>query len=388
MTRHTFLLIAGLMVTTVAVCTPAAHAGSEKPSAILIFPRVEVDTAQGVDTTVQISNHGMTNVGVFCFYVNGLGVCGAGGTATCRTSADCPASVACVEQCQERNFIFNLTRGQTLGFPASQGLIPPVIDIPPGSIPSTQTDPFFGELKCVQVDPTMRVPVAGNDLIGTATIMHTAGPDAAGYSAIGIESTGRNNGDGTLCLGSNASGDCPAAEYVRCPQALDLNHFFEGATVAGAQIENELTLVPCSQRLDQPLPPVTNQVELIVVNEFEERRCGMFSVGCIGDIRFANHPLFSVGVQGSLAGHTRLRAPIGAEDDVGHALLGVALERHVAAAGATHSAAHHLTSEESSAQADFIRFSLPPPLTLSRSADPKLGGNVSIPTLLRHHPVP
>ena len=380
MTRHPGWLVAAL-VAGACMGANSVQAGAEKPSGILIFPRIEVDSARGVDTIVQISNHGMGTVGVLCFYVNGLGFCDTPQGAVCRTAADCPPGVGCIEQCQERDFIFTLTRGQTLGFPASQGLQPPVVDGPPGAIVGTQTDPYLGELKCVQVDPATNAPVAGNELFGTATIMHTTGPDAAGYSAIGIESTGRNNGDGTLCLGSNATGDCPAAEYVRCPQVLDLNLFFEGATVAGSQIQNELSLVPCSQALDQPRRS-TDQVELIVFNEFEERRCGTFSVGCFGDIRLADHPLFSVGVQGTVAGHARLRAPVGAENNVGHALLGVALERHIGAGGAVHSAAHQFATEESSAQADFIRFSLPPPLTLRRVAQSAPGAKASIPAAL------
>jgi len=388
MTRHTAWLVAGLLAAGAAARVDPVQAGAEKPSGILVFPRIEVDTARGVDTIVQLSNHSTGNAGLRCFYVNGLGSCGNSPSTICRSAADCQPSIGCVDQCQEIDFILTLTRGQTLGFLASQGLMPPVIDVPPGSVPPTHTDPFFGELKCVQTDPVTDAPVAGNDLIGTATIMHTAGPDAAAYSAIGIESTGRNDGDDTLCLGSNATGTCTAAEYVRCPQELDLNHFFEGANVAGALIENELTLVPCSQTLGPPPAPLVNQVELTVFNEFEERRCGTFSVGCVGDIHFADHPLFSIGVQGTLAGHTRLRAPVGSEDDVGHALLGIALERHVRSGSPARSAAYSLTSEESSAQADFIHIPAPPAPGFARAAQPRPPTKFSMPAALNHRQTP
>lgn len=377
MTAQKLLLVAAV-VTGALFPANAVPAGSEKPAGILIFPRVEVDTAQGVDTVVQISNHAMGTAGVRCFYVDALGFCGSLTGSVCRSDADCPPSVPCVQECGEIDFVFTLTPGQTLGFRAGQGLTPPVIDMPPGIIVATQTDPFFGELKCVQVDPVTNAPIARNDLTGTVTIVHTAGPDAATYSAIGIESTGRNNGDGTLCLGSDATGECTAAEYARCPEWLNLDFFFEGAMLGGAQIENELTLVPCSQSLDQP-PSLVTQVELVVFNEFEERRCGTFTVSCIGAIHFADHPLFSVGVQGTPAGHTRLMAVTGAETDVGHGLLGVAFERHVDALGSAHSAAHHLTSVAASVQADFIRLGLPGPASLQRFTRSNKADKLSLP---------
>jgi len=372
MTKSILCWLAGLSA-ALACGVRTAHAGADKPSGLLVFPRIEVDTAHGVDTLVQISNHGMNPAGVLCFYVSALGACSNAGTTVCRDDAECPMGGQCIERCEEIDFIFNLTRGQTLGFAASQGAMPPTLDISPGSIPPTHTDPFLGELKCVQVDPTTNAPVAGNDLLGTATLLQTATADAAGYNAIGIESTGRNDGDGTLCLGSNATGDCQSAEYVRCPLALDLDHFFEGATVAGAQIENELTLVPCSQALGQP-PPIPTTVDVTVFNEFEERRCTTFSIGCVADIRFADHPIFAIGMQGTLAGHTRIQGPIGSEDDVGHALLGMALERHVAG-GVQHSAAHQPSPRITAVQADFIHFTLPPPLRLRRVG---AGGRASV----------
>jgi hypothetical protein len=301
---------------------------------------------------------------LFCIYANALGSCGDLSGPVCRSAADCPVSVPCVKECPKIDFLFRLSPGQTLGFRAVQGLLQlptPQFPVPnPGAIPATPTDPFLGQLTCVQTDPVTELPVARNDLLGSATIVRTTGPDAASYSAIGIESTGHNDGDETLCLGSNATGDCTVAEYARCPEVLTLNHFFEGATVGGARVENELTLARCSQSIDSP-QPVTTQVELVVLNEFEERRCDTLSVACLGQVRFGDHPLFSLGLQGTPAGQTRLRALPGSENDAGRALLGVAVERHVASPTSSHSAAHHPASEALASQADVIRIALPGP---------------------------
>jgi hypothetical protein len=167
---------------------------------------------------------------------------------------------------------------------------------------------------------------------------------------------------------------------VRCPATLGLEHFFEGAMVGGAAIANELTLVPCSQSFDPPSPPLT-QVELIVINEFEERRCGTFTVSCIGNIALAGQPLFSLGVQGTLSGHTRIRPIPGAETDAGHGLLAVALERHVPAMGNARSGAHQLSAQGVAEQADVIRTGSPGQLPLQRALGAAKPGKPSVPGL-------
>lgn len=375
--RVAITLLAGALAVGASLQARPAQAGTEQPAGILIFPRIEADSAAGVDTMVQITNvRTDAPVGLLCIYTNALGFCGGPTGAVCRTAADCPGSVACVKDCPKTDFLFRLSPGQTLGFRADQGLaqLPtPQFPVPnPGAIVATPTDPFLGQLTCVQTDPVTELPVARNDLIGSATIVRTSGPDLADYSAIGIESSGYNDGDETLCLGSNATGDCVKAEYARCPEVLTLNHFFDGASVAGARVENELMLVRCSQSFGPPQPAPT-RVELLVVNEFEERRCDTLSVACLGAVRFGDHPLFSIGVQGTPAGQTRLRAVPGSEDTSGRAVLGVALERYVASPTSTHSAAHHLTSEAHASQAEIIRIELPGAMPVVAGGSSRIG---------------
>ena len=71
-----------------------------------------------------------------------------------------------------------------------------------GSIPAVSEDPFFGELKCVEVDEN-NAPVDRNDLKGEATIVSASPPRRCArlqrYRHPGIE--GANDGDNTLILG-------------------------------------------------------------------------------------------------------------------------------------------------------------------------------------------
>ena len=75
--------------------------------------------------------------------------------------------------------------------------------MPPVSEPT-----FIGELKCIQADPITRHPAVCGDtgqpacqdyLVGTATIQRLGDGqlDAAEYNAVGLQTFGDNNGDGS-----------------------------------------------------------------------------------------------------------------------------------------------------------------------------------------------
>jgi hypothetical protein len=73
----------------------------------------------------------------------------------------------------------------------------------------------------------------------------------------------------------------------------------------------------------------------LVFNEFEQRFSASLSVRCFNEIQLSNidtlpgneaASIFSIYVQGTLSGQTRIRPVIGSELDVGHGLLGVAEE--------------------------------------------------------------
>lgn len=359
----------GLVLMSIAVFLSAwstrsdAVVGSERPAAILVFPLIALDTGAGSnrDTEIEIANTQSTEVAVECFYVNGLGSCSASLTV-CETAADCPVGENCVVGWQTTDFLFKLTPRQVISWRAGQGLPqlpcdpafpgPSCLGESAGSIPSTPTDPFLGELKCVEVSDTVNpVPVAANDLIGTATIVDHAGPDAASYSAIGIESTGVNNHDLVLCLGAGGS-TCPQAEYAPCPAVLGMNHFFDNATVVNGTVRSSVTLVPCSQDFagQQPTSAVAT---FMITNEFELRTSLAVSVRCFRDLHLAENPIFGVALQGSLAGYTRIQGITNGPINV--PLLGVVTEEHTpTGGGAARRAAFGLTALGRNPGADII----------------------------------
>lgn len=270
----------------------AAEITSDHPAAVLVFPKILVDTegADGrLDTFVTISNVSTQPINVLCYYVNATPVCPTG-NGECFPENTC--SVACLPQWQQTDFRFRLTREQPTGWLASVGAgvgcdrlgrcsddgvlgcednqdctsparcvfapcLPLDGGIPggfPGQtnegslIPPSPEDPFIGELKCIAVDET-GAPTDRNDLVGRAMIgfLRADGEyvDVAGYNPIGFPAIeGANNRDLTLILGgpsgenpdqNPADAECLAArpstcaEYAGCPNILILDHYFDGA---------------------------------------------------------------------------------------------------------------------------------------------------------------
>jgi hypothetical protein len=312
----------------------------------------------------------------------------------CRTNADCVPGGTCglATDWQESNFFMILSGNQPVAWSAnSGGFIPPDADACADGQP-IQAAPeafFVGEVKCVAVDgtavtgasATTGTPIAVNDLKGEVSIYDMGagapgGLDVRAYNGIGIQSTavsglpigktcvgGSSQGDPcatdsdcsaggaceiVMCLGSNPSTSavCPAATYASCPSTLILNHFFDGAPdqVASLPIHTDLTLVPCSEDLTQTGPAATpaTTAQFQVFNEFEQRFSASLGVRCFSEVQLSHidtlpgneaASIFSMSVQGTLAGQTRIHPVIGAELNVGHGLLGVA-EEFIEAPGA------------------------------------------------------
>lgn len=261
----------------------AAEIASDHPAAIVVFPKLLVDTEHGLDTMIRISNVAETPLDVYCFYVNATPICPLDGGSSCfPDSGSCTVTNGgqttvglCAPQWQPTDFVFRLTQEQPTGWLVSSGertdcrfidgvcshdgstvcdrdsqCRPPLDSrcVQPaclpldgglggrtgprgqtnvGAVPGSSEDPFIGELKCIAVDEGGK-PTARNDLIGEALIGKLLeGPDRiqlAGYNAIGIPAiplTG--NRDGTLVLGG------AGAEYEGCPNILILDHYFDGA---------------------------------------------------------------------------------------------------------------------------------------------------------------
>jgi hypothetical protein len=403
--RSGFLVVAVMLMGAAGVVR--ADVASDQAAAILVFPKLRIDTnavaGQGrVDTVIRVSNTSTQAISMRCFYVNATPQC-SNGTGSCLAPGAC--SGVCVPHWQETDFVVNITARQPIAWLASQGAAgceeSPVPGMPcfplttnggrigpngqtnNGSrIPPAPEDPFIGELKCVAVDRN-DVPVERNDLKGEVEIVRVdvpsgIGTDVESYNAIGIPAIpGRNNGDNTLILGGNVcagganaklicSGpsDCPggscvsAAEYSGCPNVLILDHFFDGATdpVSNQTVTTQLTLVPCSEDfLNQE--PLTTPVQFLVYNEFEQRfstsrRVTCFQEFLISDID-TNTPIksiFSAAVNGTLTGQTRMRGVADQDTSHGHTLLAVAEEFR----GGRSSAAFNLHFNGSRPQSDFV----------------------------------
>jgi hypothetical protein len=302
------------------------------------------------------------------------GTCGifAGSNADCKEALD---------------FVISLSAGQAIGWTAGEGgFVPPDVDNCGPAIGqpilALQDDVVVGELKCVELSSPDGTPINSNDLKGEATIYAVqsgvpGGIDVRTYNAVGFPALatdgaaqprrcvgGASQGSvcaapadcpstpsspGTcssvLCLGSTTSGSppgpapgavCGTATHAACPSALVLNHWFDFAPnpVTSLPMFTNLTLVPCSQNLAEQGPALSpaTVVQLLIYNEFEQRFSASTSVACFRKTQLSQidarvgaeiFSLFSVYVQGTLTGQTRIRPVTGNELDKGHGVIGV-----------------------------------------------------------------
>lgn len=361
-------------------------AASDLTGGYVVLPKVIVHTTGGTpailpggvatDTIIQMSNtNEAAPIHVDCWWINANSHCGTCDPSLqdciiCNSNADCAAfpGLNCVQDWSVRDFRVTLTSGQPIGFLASQGLKPvpcdPDLDrvcgggAAAGAVLPVQEDPFRGELKCVEVNAD-DAPVLRSDLKIEATIVRTTVPvvpppaapppavtTAAAYNGIGFGtvSLGTEASDDPLCLGSlpTGSSDACAATYAPCPGVLILDHFFEGASPEiGGVVNTDLTLVPCSENLGDPDVSANFEVvaQMLIYNEFEQRFSSSARVECyrattLADIDTRPGPIgdtssiFSVGVQGTLTGQTRIRGVQQANGNLGYGLLGVACENY------------------------------------------------------------
>jgi hypothetical protein len=330
---------------------------------LLVFPKIVVNTANGVDTHIQLTNAQNILTKVHCFYVNANGHCSNNPSQICSEENFldvCQRPGTCVPGCQETDFRLTLTKRQPISWNSSDGRtqfpLPPI----PGEedsaqsnkdslIPPVPEDPFIGELRCVEVTTDSEEPIARNDLKGEATVVTAvgAGLDASKYTAIGIPSIdGAQDGDpGTLNLGG------PNAEYNGCPNILTLDHFFNGATVrthgnsVGADVFTRLTVVPCAADFLNQVP-ANATLQFLIYNEFEQRFSTSTKLSCYRDVALVDidtrvgtpgdtSSIFAVGVQGTLTGQTRIRSVTGSSEDgyAGRGVLAVAEETWVSLQG-------------------------------------------------------
>lgn len=402
-------------VSVIAFCAAAsarAQTTTKAPAAILIWPKVVVDT-QGIlvgtptDTLINLSNADPTHLKqAYCKMINTVGGC-SDTNAPCLSSLDCSGE-ECVAAASQRDFVIVITPEQPLAWFMSTGLSDLPIGGPglcasnfavclsdsecPGSncvigpggmnnqgtsVPPVATDPFVGSLTCVQYDPTAMPPgpdrsATPNSLIGEATIFRTqvspSPVDSAKYNAVGLRAT--------------VSDDGGELEYARCAGALFMNHYFDGATdpIATGPVSSgngitttDIALAPCG---DVGIAPAAGSAEarFAVYNEFEQRFEAMQVLQLpysrkIADIDRDTTPnsIWSAGVAGTLTGHTLAEA-IGAATDW-KGFTGVAFLEIASPTGTTTSA-YNLEQHSLVPAATPTAAPPPPPTNTPRLFDP------------------
>ena len=371
----------------------AALIASDAPAGLIVFPKVQLDSVgsflgASTDTTLQLTNTDSVNAhAVHCFYVDATRHCALSG-APCTRSAQCVATSGPGDFCggpswTPENFTLVLSPSQTIGWNASTGLNVPFPGT--GAIVPVLSDPFVGELKCLEMTDasTTALPLNSNDLIGTATTVTSALAgtviDARAYNGIGIEANLADQSaqnDLILCLGGTpGSTECPVpgvgqvSEYAACPRSLWLNLFFDGSSTVGGPVRsNRLTLVPCSENFEEPDQQIATTVQFLVYNEFEQRLSARTTVDCYADLPLVlidskvtgQNSVFSLGVEGTVGGQVLIRPIVGSETNAGHGLLGVA-EQGLLLAGAPgpSTADFNLNFSGVNPQGDVVRFIIP-----------------------------
>lgn len=342
--------IAGLAATVGIAPAARAAISSDQPGGIIVFPKVVVDTDGSlhggvkVDTEIQMVNTSNSVIGAKCYLVNATSYCENEDTKACLTNSDCSAGDRCKARWDAHDFYMLLTKRQPVSWKASEGLskfpCDPNCGLGAGQtnvgsrVPPTSAQ-FFGEIKCIEVDPadlttpTMGFNPANNgagDLIGAATIVSSLAPaaDARKYNGITFPILHDPKGDDELTLGPGSAG-----EYSGCPTVLTMDHLFDDAnvqthkiggssTVAGT-VRSDLTVVPCTQNYllgADALSSIT--LQFLVFNEFEQRFSTSTGFNCwrevgLSDIDSRPGPfgdaqsIFNVAVQGTISGQTRIR---------------------------------------------------------------------------------
>ncbi len=361
------MMLSGGVATLIALGTlDAARADvtSDQAAAILIIPKLVVDTSgklgPATDSEVQITNTSNSVVAAQCYLINTTSYCSnspINDPIACTAETEVSGSPKCTggvclppQQVEEIDFLLTLTKRQPVSWKVSEGLLNVPLS-PSSAVPQAQTTPWFGQIRCVEVDPTTFKPISGfnpanngaGDLKGEATIVSvqkdTGAVDARKYNAIGIQATGVNNGDDTLNLGG------PEAEYNGCPNVLILDHLFDDANVEShvtstssvtGTVRTDLTITPCGIDLDTQTCNVVT-LQFLVFNEFEQRFSTSTRVNCWREVQLSNidtpptstdnfASIFNVNVQGTFAGQTRIRAVNDTANGVADTVVAVAEE--------------------------------------------------------------
>jgi hypothetical protein len=238
----TLAVTLALMLVATAAYSQEERFTVERPSSVLIFPKV-VRESPHRQTTIQIANTSNMPVHAHCFYVNGAAQNG-------------------IPSWQVTDFSITLTRQQPTSWNADQGRpVDPTDDqtgLDPGSVPPVPPG-FAGGLVCVQVD-VEGMPSTANSLKGEATISESndsAQLVAVGkYNAIGLQGINGPDLDAPNVL------KLDNVQYAACPGGAYLNFVPEGAQDevvnefgnGPSAVSTTLALMPCAMDLENLIP--------------------------------------------------------------------------------------------------------------------------------------
>jgi hypothetical protein len=221
---------------------------ANQKGSLLMFPKIAVDTAKGIDTLIDLTNAGDRDVTVTCYWIDG------------RTW-------------ERADFHFDLTKRQPAYFRASDGLPGPGA----AGVRGFPSDPGKGELKCWASD-TLGGQIKYNFLKGEATITDAASASAWEYPAVGFQCRQQvANGEPCGTPGTIRLNGC---EFDACPGTLELDFFSSNDKTGqsmplGGPLDTDIALVPCTQDLRQEGEPVTTKEKYDLWNENETKFTGL-----------------------------------------------------------------------------------------------------------------
>lgn len=257
--------VAALLALLSAQSAPAASPPQRLPSAVLIWPLVDVEGGGSItDTQIELVNLSSRSILLGCIYVT--------------------------DTCNAIDFQVRLTPNQPISWLASRGVFSGFTAVPP--FHST------GELKCF-VRPDDDVSIAAHNAIqGRAAVFGSDG-QTIGYSAVGF----LRLVDGPLTNEINLDG----STYTQCP---DEQHFVFLATETDPPdpaSESELVVASCAEDL-QNLVTKPTVIQFQIFNEFEEQFSASTSVTCSARrlLRQVSH-IFTRAALGTETGHVILR---------------------------------------------------------------------------------
>ncbi|HVO22310.1 MAG TPA: hypothetical protein VMW56_01635 [Candidatus Margulisiibacteriota bacterium] len=354
---------------------PSPFPASDVPAGYLVFPKIQVNTQPTgpadpvTETVVQLTNTSQNARNVHCFFVSGT---------------DCQPFNFNIALSPGQPFAWQVSNGSST--PLIAGRDPflgelKCIEVNNQNVPlPVNANDLKGEASIytfrrvngvvqdvdtstynaigfqTSVVSTSEPPDAQRVCVGSQTVCTAGGTQCgAGSCGAGRCTSGTNDGKGCnvntdcplgecnalMCLGATTGtgSPCPTANYAACPDTLILNNFFDQAPDPGdanqRKITNRLTLVPCTEDLSTDEPEAITVVQFLIFNEFEQRMSTATRVQCYSDTPLSNidtkpggeaGSVFNVGVQGTLAGQTRIRGVKDGNLSIGQGLLAVAQE--------------------------------------------------------------